>query len=96
MTVTLALVVAAVTASAQWLGVRDGAFPGDRALLVTTAYVVMLLGTVALHFAASCLPPRRPAIRLRSREDRHHDAVIFPAPGAVVLVDMNSLVGIGG
>jgi hypothetical protein len=61
------LAVAAVTAFAEWLGLRDGTFPGDRALLVTTAYGVMLPGTASVHLAAPRLPPRLQAIRLRSR-----------------------------
>jgi outer membrane protein assembly factor BamB len=65
-TVALALAGAVVTAFVQWLDLRDATFPGERRLLVTTAYVVMLLGTASVHLAALRLPPLRQAIRLRS------------------------------
>jgi hypothetical protein len=66
-TVALALAAAAVPQFAQWRWVDDAIFPGDRALLVTTAHGVMLLGTAAVFLAALRLPPRPQAVGLRSR-----------------------------
>ncbi|MGH8964385.1 MAG: PQQ-binding-like beta-propeller repeat protein, partial [Actinomycetes bacterium] len=63
-TVALALGVTTVVAFVQWLGLH-ALFPGDRGLLVTSAYAVMLLGTAAVIRAGLRLPPQPPTVRSR-------------------------------
>ncbi|MGH3587610.1 MAG: PQQ-binding-like beta-propeller repeat protein, partial [Pseudonocardia sp.] len=88
--VAFALGVAAIAAFIELLALREGPFPGDRVLLVTTAYGVMLLGTVAVIRAGLRLPPRPPTVRSR------RGAVGFIAAMTAVAVTTGLAVAVAG